>query len=198
MAKVKSPKTTTQPLKERAIRAALDLSAGQGWENTTLENVAAACKCTLSDLHRIFVDRTDILVAYGQHLDDRLKKDISVDMAGTERDRLFDVLMERFDILNEDRAGVVSILKSFCIDPKQGVVSIPHLGRSMIEMLDVAGVNTDGPRGAAVAFGLMCVYLFALKAWIDDESEDLSKTMAALDRALGHAENLAGVLFRFG
>jgi hypothetical protein len=31
-----------------------------------------------------------------------------------------------------------------------------------------------------------------LRAWVKDESADKSKTMAALDRALGRAERVAG------
>ena len=41
--------------------------------------------------------------------------------------------------------------------------------------------------------GLKAVTAFALRAWMTDDSADLSKTMAALDRALNRAEKLAGM-----
>ena len=36
----------------------------------------------------------------------------------------------------------------------------------------------------------------ALRTWFKDETEDKSKTMAAMDKALGRAEHLAGRFHR--
>lgn len=58
-------------------------------------------------------------------------------------------------------------------------------------MLAAAGVSPDGLFGYARIQGLKMVLACALKAWIDDDSADLAKTMAALDRALERAESLA-------
>jgi len=111
------------------------------------------------------------------------------------RDRLFDVLMERFDILNDYRDGVVAVLHSFRFDPKDAVISAPHLCRSMAWMLEASGVETNGIKGGAKIVGITGVYLKVLKVWKDDTSPDLGKTMAALDKHLEQAERLAN---RFG
>ncbi len=186
-------KKTAIPLKDRAVRAALDLAVEKGWGHVTMQDIASSCACPISDLHDIFEDRFDILVAYGRQIDRRV-----LDSAGTpnvdapERDRLFDVLMERFDVLNEEREAVISILQSFCRDPKQAITSLPHLGKSMIWILEAAGIEANGPRGAVIALGLTGVYLYALKTWMNDDSQDMGKTMATLDRALERAAWLAG------
>ena len=99
-------------------------------------------------------------------------------------------MMERFDVLNEYRAGLVAILKSFRCDPKQAVISFPHLCKSMTWMLESAGVETTGIRGALKVAGLTGIYLDVQRIWMDDESADLSKTMAALDKDLGRAEQV--------
>jgi len=44
---------------------------------------------------------------------------------------------------------------------------------------------------AGIALGLVGVWLAAVHAWAEDESEDLGPTMAALDRALDRAEQIA-------
>jgi len=54
----------------------------------------------------------------------------------------------------------------------------------MTWMMEAAHIDTHGARGAARIVGLTGAYLYALKAWMGDDSADLSKTMAALDRAL--------------
>jgi hypothetical protein len=102
------------------------------------------------------------------------------------------MLMERFERLNKDRAAVVSILGSFKDDPKQMVISLPHLGRSMTWILEAAGIETLGWRGALRVAGLSVVYLYVLRVWTGDDTPDMPKTMAALDRALARVESWAG------
>jgi len=197
MAKAKTTEKASLPLKERAVQAALSLAVKQGWAATSLQDIARACKCSLADLHDIFEDRNDILAAYGRQIDHKVMERISIDPTSPERDRLFDVMMERFDALNDDRDAVISILESFRTDPKQAVITLPHLGRSMIWMLEAAGIEANGPKGAMTALGLTGVYLYTLRAWKEDISSDMGKTMAALDKALGQAESAVQFLGRF-
>ena len=65
----------------------------------------------------------------------------------------------------------------------------------MTWMLEAAGVDTNGFRGAIRVMGLKVVYIKALRAWIKDEGDDMPKTMASLDKSLGHAEDFVE---RFG
>ena len=44
--------------------------------------------------------------------------------------------------------------------------------------------------------GLGAVYTAGLRAFVNDESEDLSKTMAEIDKRLGQAERLSDLLNR--
>jgi hypothetical protein len=57
-------------------------------------------------------------------------------------------------------------------------------------MLDGAGIDTTGARGMMRVKGMLGVWLYTVRAWREDETEDLSPTMAALDRALQRAEQL--------
>ena len=188
----KASKTRPLPLKEQAVAAALDLASRMGWEMVTMTDIADKAHTSLAELSEIFDDKTDILAAYGRRIDKTvLERAGDADPSMPERDRLFDLLMERFDVLNENREAVLSIHKSFASDPKQAVISLPHLGRSMAWMLEAAGIETSGVKGAARVTGLAFVYLNALRHWSRDDSADLSKTMAALDKSLSRAERWA-------
>ena len=185
-------KESTENIKDRAIKAALELAATQGWGVTSLADIATAAEIPLSRLHEYFEDRFDILTAYGRMIDNEtLDSAGTVDQSLSPRERLFDLLMARFDVLNKDRAGVCAILKSFCFDPKQTVISLPHLGRSMSWMLEAAGISTAGLKGAVKVAGLTGLYLKTVKIWKDDDSPDMAKTMAALDQYLDRAERWA-------
>jgi hypothetical protein len=61
-------------------------------------------------------------------------------------------------------------------------------------MLEGAGVTLHGPRGDLIAKGCVGLWLWTLRAWERDTSEDLSGTMAVLDTALQRAERAAGWL----
>ncbi len=186
------------PVNEREciLDAALDLAAAQGWSEVALSAIAKRAGCSLSALRAHVEDKSDILALLGRRIDRRtLDNAGEPDPSVSARDRLFDILMERLDVLNERRAAIVSILDSFRCDPKQAVISCPHLARSMNWMLEAAGEDTQGIRGALKVAGLTAIYIKTLRVWRDDESPDLARTMAALDRDLSRAGRLAS---RFG
>ena len=182
-------------VKEKIVETALSLAAKKGWDKTTLADIAKASKISLAKLHEEFDDKPDILNALGRMIDKKVlervgKTDPDVD----PKERLFDVLMERYDVLQEYRTGIVAILESFVPDPKQAFASLSHLCRSMTWMLELAGYETGGIPGALRVAGLTGIHLKGLWVWKGDDSEDLSKTMASLDKDLNRAEQLANML----
>ena len=176
-------------LKDSVIEAALGLAAQQSWDLISFEEIIEKAGVDLDDAREYFDDKPDILAAYGRKIDRAMVENIGqVDMALPHRELLFDVFMERFDIVNENREAVISILSSFKGDPKQAILSLPHLGRSMSRVLELCGISTDGFMGCARVTAVTGIYLYALKTWIGDDSPDMAKTMATLDKALDKAE----------
>lgn len=188
----KSAAKPQKPVKERAILAALDLAARMGWDMVTMADIAGKAKTSLAELSDIFEDKGDIVTAYGRMVDRQVLENVGeASLEESPRDRLFEIIMERFDVLGQHREGVVSILKSFCVDPKEGVIALPHLARSMTWMMEAAGLETSGVKGALRIMGLTLVYANVLRTWMKDDSADLAKTMAALDKNLERAEQVA-------
>ena len=119
----------------------------------------------------------------------------SIEPHTTVKDRLFDIVMERFDILNENRQAVLSVLSHHKSDPKLNLFSMPYFIRSINIMLKAAGVDTQNRASSIKVFGLGCIYFKALYVWKDDNSPDLSKTMACLDKSLCKADKFASQFF---
>ena len=186
------PAKSAGNIKDKAVKAALKLAAEKGWEHVSLRDIGDEAGIPLAELHDYFEDRLDILTALGRMIDRKTLENSGQGEAGiSHRDRLFDILMERFDVLNEHRDGITAILRTFKCDPKQAIISLPHLCRSMSWMLDAAGIETSGIKGVARIAGLTGLYLKTLWVWMDDVSEDMAKTMAALDKNLERAERMA-------
>lgn len=194
MAGAKSHKKEAD-IREKAIKSALFLAARDGWVRVSMQDVAAHAKIRLPDLQAEFHDKSALLVAYGRMVDKKVLDRIGTSHgSSSHRDRLFDILMERFDTLNEDREALLSILESFKCDPRQALTGLPHLGRSMAHMLEAAGIDTGGLQGGAHVAALTVVYLATVKTWMDDDSPDMARTMAALDKNLGRAEQCATMM----
>ena len=181
--------------KTAIIEVSLRLAAEQGWGKTTLTDIARASDIDLAALHDLFEDKADILTAFGRMIDRQVLENTEVEGGAAPRDTLFDLIMDRFEALNDHRDGVVSILKSMKCDPKEGLICAPSLCRSMSWMLEAAGINTNGLSGMLKISALSALYLKTARIWMRDDSPDLSKTMAELDKNLATAEKWAG---RFG
>ena len=188
-----SEKTTSSRVSvdEKVIKAAFTLARELGWETVTLKDISDESGISLSEMRNYFDDKTDILVQYNKQLDKKVLASVNGQNEPV-RDQLFEILMERFDLLNEDRESLKAILSSFKRDPKQVLLSWPHLCRSMSWILEAVGEDTRGIKGAMKVAGLSGVYLKTLKAWIEDDSVDMAATMAALDKSLKTADEWVG------
>lgn len=191
----KKEKMSEAGVRERAVLAALKLAGEKGWNEIAMDDIAGEAGLKPDEMRRHFLDRFDILSAYGGMIDKQVLDAFpAIEESVPPRDRLFDIMMERFDVLNEQRKGVKAILRDLCADPGQAVTSLPHLGHSMGRMLQAAGINTEGCKGALKIIGLTGIYLKTLRVWKDDNSADMAQTMACLDKALCRAEGMAHTL----
>jgi AcrR family transcriptional regulator len=178
------------------IDASLALATCQPWSEITLQDIARDAKMTLPELHELIQDKFDILIALGRRIDKKTLENIgSMNLNDPNHDRLFEVLMVRFDVMNEHRTGLCALLKDLRRNPKDALLSFPLLCQSMGWMLEAAHIPVgEGVKGMARLLGLGTAFIRATHIWMDDETQDLSKTMAALDRILKQTENLGRIL----
>lgn len=176
------------------VKIALALAASQGWRDTKLGDIADEAKLPLGELLTIYPSKAAIIAAYTRRIDCDVLKAIDPDLAGEPpRDRLFDVMMRRFDALAPDRDAVRSIVSASFCDPVSAVCGAFAIRRSMVVMLEAASIGVSGLAGVVMVKGLAAIYLSVLRVWLRDDSEDMARTMSALDRGLRRAEFLVGL-----
>lgn len=171
------------------IAAGFRIAAEEGWRKVSVAAAARGAGVSLAQARERFPSRAHILLRFGSLADQATLRDAHEE--GTVRDRLFDLLMRRFDALQSQREGVKALLRHVPYDPPLAVLLTCATERSMRWMLEAAGQSTSGPAGRLRVKGLMAVWLWGLRAWERDTSEDLSTTMAAVDSALQRAERFA-------
>jgi len=175
-------------VKDMAIASALSLAAERPWQDISLADIIGHAQIDEGEAREYFDDKADVMAAYGRVIDRQMVENCALDGSAPHREQLFDLIMERFDIANENREAVISVVSSFKAEPKGALETLPHLSRAMARILEAAAIPTNGLMGCARVTAVMGIYLYALKIWMKDDSADLAKTMAALDKALDKAE----------
>lgn len=175
---------------DTALDAFLVLIAEKGYANVALRDVAAGAGLGLAELYRRYPDKAALVAGFLARIDAEViaGTPATSDPEETVRDRLFDVLMRRFDALRPHRAAVQAIRRASLGDPLLALSLAPAVRRSMAAMLEAAGVPSDGVAGALRQSGLLAIYQAVSQVFARDETTDSSKTMAALDSRLKRAE----------
>ncbi|HEV3176861.1 MAG TPA: TetR/AcrR family transcriptional regulator [Stellaceae bacterium] len=200
--KARSAKTATTAgtPRDRILDATLALAEREGWRKASLGAIAGEAGMPLRQLYGEFRSRAAILSGLMARTDAGvLTETPAAEADESPRDRLFDVLMRRFDALKAQRAALKVIARELGSDPPTALCSAPAFLRSMTWMLEAAGLSSAGIRGRFRVRVLAVLYLCVLRVFVGDNSEDLAKTMAALDRRLRQAEPWLGLGgFRWG
>jgi AcrR family transcriptional regulator len=178
--------------RRRIVDSALALAAREGWASTSLSQIAAEAGMALLEVHGHFRSKTAIFEALLMRIDAEVLAGESPD-GEKPRDRLFDTLMRRFDALAPHKDAVRNMLRDAPADPVGTLAAAPSLVQSMAWMLEASGVGGAGLGGRARAHLLAGIYLSVLRVWLDDDSADAMKTMAALDRRLRTFETWLGL-----
>ena len=171
------------------IAATLELAKSKSWTEITLLDIAGAAGISLVDLRGQFTSKAEILSAFTKAIDDVvIAAPPRAEDGDTPRDRLFEVIMNRFDALAPYKQALKSITANGLPEPLQirAVLSAQHW------MLQAAGISTDGLRGAVRTAGLTSVYASVFRTWLDDDDAGLAPTMAKLDRKLRRGETTLG------
>jgi len=179
-------------LDQAVVSAVFRMAEERGWNRVNVPAAALAADLPLPRVRARFPTRLHVLHRFGTLLDQAALDGASSE--GPVRDRLFDLLMRRFDALQAERGGVLALLQALPFNPATSVLLSCETRRSMRWLLGAAGAGTGGVRGEARVQGLTAVWLWGMRAWQRDETTDLSTTMAAVDSALGRAEQAAGWL----
>jgi AcrR family transcriptional regulator len=181
--------------RERIIDAFMALLAEKPIERIGFAEIARAARVSLSDLRGAFASTLAILAAHMKEIDRAVLAGDDADMAEEPpRERLFDVLMRRLEVLAPHKAAVRSLMRSATRNPGLAFALNSLAVRSQQWMLTAADIAASGPRGMLRAQGLAVLFASVLRTWINDEDEGLARTMAALDRALARGQRWSGFL----
>ena len=173
------------------IDTTLSLAGELGWPSVTLQLIGKTANVPLSEVSAIFSSKWDILEAFRERTDLLLTAGKSANLSGqSAKDRLFDILMARIEIIEPWKAGIGSIARHAVAQPITGIRLFTSLNKSMECMIEHVNAKIQGPGKLIQSRGLTLIYLLVLRRWIGDHSSDLGPTMAELNERLISADQL--------
>ena len=177
--------------RQAIVDALMDLAGKRPWHEIEINDVAQAAHVSLAEFRDLFPSKGAVLGALSRQIDRQVLDGTTEDLAGEPaRERVFDVMMRRFDALAPYKEALRRIFRDLQYDP----LSLAALNQvslnSMRFMLAAAGINTEGPLGGLKLQGAVLVYSNTMRTWFDDDDPTLARTMARLDRELRRSERI--------
>lgn len=175
---------------DRMIQATLSLAAEHDWSDVSFTRIAKEADVTLAQARGLFESRSAILKAFSAAVDGQVLNQMSADGddGDVARDRLFDTLMTRFEILAPYKDALRRLSRGAWSDPALSLELLPSILNGQRWMLEAAGIGTGGASGSARVIGASAIYARVANTWLDDDDAGLAKTMAALDSRLRSGE----------
>jgi len=180
---------------------AFEIIAETGWHRFNFNQLAERAELSLTDIRKIYSDKAGLLDSLNERLDQGMLAVDPEDLVGLPpKDRVFELLMSRIEAMTPLRAGLCRLMKDARIDAKLLAMTACRIDRSLTWLQDVA--DLPGEKSSSLIAQIRrqvqrrilgAVYLQVLMTWSNDDSGDLSKTMAELDKQLRRVERLAGL-----
>ena len=184
-------------LRRGLAQAALTLAANRPWREVTLPQLAEAAGRPVEEYYGASLGEAVDCVeeAFDRAIADNLDQ---LDPDQSVRDRLFELIVRRFEAMEPHRAAVLAMEQGLDRDPTLMAAAHQRHVRCARWVLALAGLEADGMTGQARAQGLGVIVGQARAAWRGDDAGDFAKTMASLDKNLRRAEEMFGRWAGFG
>ena len=173
---------------DRAAEAALALAQDRPWGEIALRDIARAAGLSFADLYARAPGKAALLDRMSARFDREAlaaaEDDVSPD--AEIHDRLFEAVMARLEAMAPHRNALIAIARS-----EGALVLGPRMPKTARALLEAAGIDTGGPRGAVRVAAMTAVWLRTLQVWRDDEGA-LNRTMAEIDKRLRQMRDRLG------
>jgi len=173
------------------IKKGFDLINDIGWEEFSLEKLSTQEKIPINDLKVFFKCKNSIVDKFSRMIDKNIESKLRIDdfKDSSKKDILFELIMMRFDEMEGFKGSLVKILDVSKNKPLLISIITKNVMNTMDFFLELSNSYNNYAFDFLKKNFLFIIYSITFKTWLSDDTEDLSKTMAELDKLLSTAEN---------
>ena len=113
------------------------------------------------------------------------------------KDNIFELIMIRFEMLSPYKKSLDILLKQLKYEPKTLKKLTKKIFNSLDLFLEISNAKNNYVFDFLKLNIMFIIYGYTFKIWLEDDSKDMGKTMAEVDKWLSEAEGYAKNLVPF-
>lgn len=173
------------------LTIAFTVAGERGWRQLSFTEVARRAGMSLAEVYAAFPDRAGLVRALGRRLDSEMLAVDPQDLEGlSPRERVFEMIMRRLDAMAPFREGLRALQRQAAGDLELLSLGFCNVKRLSRWLVDAAESESPLARTRLAARAVGGIYLRVFNVWLNDDTPDLARTLAELDRRLQQAEGL--------
>ncbi len=176
--------------KEKLIILGFKLIEKKGWSYFSLKSLAKENKSDLESIKIFFKNKSQFLESFSEMIDNKVLANIDKNEFNKNsiKDNLFELIMLRFENLNNYKTGLKILLSDLKKSPLELKKIMKKVLDSMDLFLEIANVKNNYLMDFIKVNIIFIIYSYVFNVWLDDQSSEMSKTMVELDKWLSKAE----------
>ena len=178
--------------KFKLINVAFQMIEKQGWQKFSLKRLADEKKISIVEVNQIFRKKEDILKEFSSMIDLQVEKNFDFkDLENSStKDNLFELIMLRLELMRPYKKALKNIILAF----RSNLSMIKSVSFKILNSLDFYLELTNAYDGSFFDIFkkkvILFIYTQTFVVWINDDSEEMSKTMSELDKMLSFSEKI--------
>ena len=183
----------SQDKKNQLIDASFKIIEDKGWDNFTLKKLSEKKNLDINSINQLLRSKKHLLKEFSKMIDFKVEKEFSFEDLhdSSTKDNLFELIMLRLEYMQPYKAALKSII--FSIKKQPGMLR--SVSNNVLDSLDFYLELTKAYDKSFFDLfkkkSILLIYSYIFKIWLDDNTEELSKTMSELDKLLTFSERLA-------
>ena len=181
------------------IKLAFKLIEEKGWNDFSLEKLAKEESIKIEDLIFFFKDETKLIESFSEMIDEQVIKEVDLNEfnQNSVKDNIFELIMIRFEMLSPYKKSLDILLKQLKYEPKTLKKLTKKIFNSLDLFLEISNAKSNYVFDFLKLNIMFIIYGHTFKIWLEDDSEDMGKTMAEVDKWLSEAEGYANKISPF-
>ena len=175
------------------VKSSFNIIEKSGWKSFSLQKLSDKEKVSINEIKIFFKSEITILDEFSKMIDIKVEKNFDYeDLTSTSvKDNLFELIMLRLEFMQPYRNALKSIKSSFKSDPLVAKLVAKNVMNSLDFYLELTNAFNDSFLDIFKKKSIFLIYSYIFMIWLEDDSDELSKTMSELDKVLTFSEKIA-------
>lgn len=175
------------------IKSSFKLIEKSGWESFSLKKLSYSEKISINEIKKTFKSEINILDEFSKMIDLKVEKSFDYqELRNTSvKDNLFELIMLRLEFMQPYKNALKSIKNTFKSDPLVAKLVAKNVMNSLDFYLELTNAFNDSFLDIFKKKSIFFIYSYIFTIWLEDNTEELSKTMSELDKLLSFSEKMA-------